>query len=104
MTVKNHYFVTIDTHEIRDISIPDSGIEFEVIADQNEINKLRKLFMTTEKHEKNALEYLAKPFDEWGADDERQWYAEYVKAIYQAIFNLGTDDTKHKIKQLGIIK
>jgi len=54
---------------------------------------------------KNTMEYIvADPFEEWGADDERDEYEKHLVAIYQRLFELGTENTKQKIKELGIIK
>ncbi|PAV29990.1 hypothetical protein CIL05_08925 [Virgibacillus profundi] len=102
MDMRKHYFVTVDTQDIREISIPDSGIEFEIIASQNEIEEIEKLFMKKNKNAKKAVQYLAKPFDERGADSEREGYDEHLMEIYRKINELGTMQTKEKIKEIGL--
>ncbi|WP_100010969.1 hypothetical protein [Lentibacillus sediminis] len=100
---KKHYFVTIDTQEIREISIPDSGVEYEITANHKEIEELQELFMKKNKDATNATEYIGKPFDEWGADEERGAYNDHMLQIHKKIFQLGTEETKAKISELGII-
>lgn len=101
MAERKHYFVTIDTEDIRETSVPD-GIEYEVLATQDEISEIRELFNEKEKDSKNAVKYLAKPFNECGADDERRKYDDHLVTIYQRIYELGTEETKANIRELGI--
>lgn len=81
MTEKKHFFVTVDTQDIREMSIPDSGIEYEIIANQNEIEEMEDLFRKKNKNAKDAAKFLAKPFDEWGADDEREAYEDRKSVV-----------------------
>lgn len=100
---KKHYFVTIDTQDIREFSLPDTGVEYEITANQKEIEELRELFMKKNKDASNATEYIGKPFDEWGADEERSAFNDHLLQIYKKIFQLGTEKTRAKIRELGII-
>lgn len=102
MEDKKHYYVMVDIQEIRDVSIPDSGIEFEIIASHSEIEEIQELFMKKNDNAKNAIGYLTKPFNEWGADDERCRYDNNMIMIYRKVFELGTKETKLKIKEMGI--
>lgn len=102
MEDRKHYFVTVDTNEIRKMSIPGGGIEFEIIASHKEILEIQELFKRKDKNAKNAVKYLAKPFDEWGADDERNRYDNHLMSIYRKLNELGTVETKSKIKEIGI--
>lgn len=102
MEDRKHYFVTVDTNEIRTMSIPDSGIEFEIIASHKEVQEIQELFKGKDRNAKNAVKYLAKPFDEWGADGERERYDNHLMAIYRKLNELGTVETKSKIKEIGI--
>lgn len=103
MTGRKHFFISIDTEDIREISVPE-GIEYEVIATQDEINGLRNLFHQKNMSTKGAIKFLAKPFNETGADEERRQYDTHLMAIFQCIHDLGTEETKEEIKELGIIK
>ncbi|MFA1818581.1 hypothetical protein ACDX78_00040 [Virgibacillus oceani] len=103
MADKKHYFVTIDTQDIREESVPDGYIEYEITASENEIKELKELFRKKDKNAEAAIEYIGKPFDEWGADEERESYDQFLIGIYERIHALGTADTKSKIEELGII-
>ncbi|MBP1968112.1 hypothetical protein J2Z83_000204 [Virgibacillus natechei] len=103
MERQKYYYVTVDTEEIREISIPDNDIEYEITANQNQLEELRELFMKKSKDGKDAAEYIGKPFDEWGADDKREEYQHHLIMIYRKLYELGTEKTKSKIKELGII-
>ncbi len=100
---KKRYFVTISTKEIRETSVPDNGVEFEIIANQNEKEDIEALFKEKDQDSKNASMYLTKPFNEWGADDERSRYDDHMLNLYRKLYELGTEETKEKIDELGII-
>lgn len=104
MNEKKQYFVTVDKEDIREISIPESGIEYEVYASPNERKEIEMLFVEKDKSAKGAVEFLGKPFDEWGADDERNRYDNNLIKVYQKIYELGTPSTKEKIKETGLLK
>lgn len=102
MTERKSYFVAVDFKEIREMSIPDNEIEFEILATRKEVKELEELFRDTRKDGKKAAEYLGKPFDEWGADDKRLNYDEHLIKIYRFIYGVGTPETKEKIEQLKL--
>ncbi|UJL47927.1 hypothetical protein KFZ58_08785 [Virgibacillus sp. NKC19-16] len=103
MADRKNYFVTLDTEDIREVSIPGNEIEYEIIATHDEVEEIEEIFMKKNKEAENATKYIGKPFDEWGADDEREIYDAHLMKIYQRLYDLGTDETKSKIKELGII-
>lgn len=104
MIEKKHYFVRIDKEEIRDMSIPESGIEYEIYATPDEMKEIEILFAEKHKNAKGAVKFLGEPFDEWGADDERSDYETSLIKIYQKVYQLGTPTTKEKIKEIGLEK
>ncbi|WP_390308128.1 hypothetical protein [Virgibacillus sediminis] len=103
MAEKKYYYVTVDTEEVREVSVPDSGIEFEIYATEGQVEELRQLFIKRNKRAVDASNYVHKPFDEWGADEERASYDKYMVEIYRKVYELGTARTKEKINELGII-
>ncbi|WP_174613290.1 hypothetical protein [Virgibacillus ihumii] len=104
MTERKSYFVSVDFKEVREMSIPDNEIEFEILATHNEVKELKELFRDTQKDSKGAIEHLGKPFDEWGADDKRSNYDRHLVKIYRFIHELGTSETKDKTEQLETFK
>lgn len=104
MDEKKHYFVTVDTQDIREMSVPDSGIEYEIIADSNEIQEISQLFQEQNREGIGALGYLGKPFDEWGADEKRAAFDANLIKLYRRIFDLGTERTRNQIREMGILE
>ncbi|MEW9676691.1 hypothetical protein ABRT01_10970 [Lentibacillus sp. L22] len=96
------YFVTVDTGEIRDVSLPKNGIEYEIYATPEEVEEIEILFTKKGENANDAVKFLGKPFDEWGVDAKRNNYDAYLVAIYRKLYELGTDETKKKIKKLHL--
>lgn len=101
LQLRKSYFVSLDKETINDVSVPDTN-EYEIKATECEIKELNVLFKEKDKREKNAVEYLAKPFNEWGADEERKAYDSYLMTIYKHLYKLGTPETKQKITRMRI--
>lgn len=104
MNNRKHYFVTVDKQDIREMSIPDNGIEYEIIAGPEDIEEIRHLFRSQNRETFGALSYLRKPFDEWGADDRRAAYDADLILLYRKIFETGTEKTKEEIREMGILE
>ncbi|WP_067729358.1 hypothetical protein [Oceanobacillus damuensis] len=105
MAGKKHYFVSVNTKDIREISIPDNQVEYEIIADEHDLLHIQQMFNTMEKESKNAIEDSHfRPFDEEKVEDERDTYEGSLMNVYRKLYELGTDQTKEKIEELGIIK
>ncbi|MFB4167508.1 hypothetical protein [Virgibacillus sp. JSM 102003] len=102
MVERKTYYVAVDTKDIREVSVPDSGIEYEIIASPDEAKEIQLLFTEESKDGRKATEYLGNPFDEWGADDKRRNYDDHLIKVYRRLYELGTNDTKSKINQLGL--
>jgi hypothetical protein len=104
MTTKKSYFVTLDTKEIRDISLDDNRVEYEIKADEQELLEIQQMFQTMDKESKDAVDDISiHPFDEAKVDGERETYDRSLISVYQRLYELGTAETKNKIKELGII-
>lgn len=102
MAKKKTYFVTVDTEDIREVSVPQNGIEFEVNATLDEIKEVEMLFTKKDKNAQGAVKYLGKPFDEWGADAERNYYDENLINLFRKLYDLGTTETRNKINELNL--
>ncbi|WP_077604427.1 hypothetical protein [Oceanobacillus sojae] len=100
--VRNKYFVTVDTKEVSEVSLPDNGIEYEIYATPEEVKEMEVLFAEKEKNAKDAVKFVGKPFDERPVDAKRDNYEEYLIAIYRKLYELGTVETKKKIQELHL--
>lgn len=104
MTDKKHYFVAVSESEIREIPLDDNEEEFEIVADDNELNTLRESFLNMKEHANTATSFIIKdPFDDRRADRERDAYERNLQQVYRKIYDLGTAETKSKIRETGII-
>lgn len=101
MSQRKKYFISIERESITETPVDDTT-EYEIDATDEEVEKLEELFQKKDKHEKKAVKFLAKPFNEWGADDEREAYDTYLTDIFKYMYELGTPQTKQKIKSIGI--
>lgn len=101
MNIKR-YFVTVNTAEIREVSIPDD-IEFEIMATQEDILEIQTLFSRMDQEEKSGLAYIVRPFNENIVDDKRDQYNDDLIKIYELLYRLGTEETKESIVSMKIL-
>ncbi|WP_339227697.1 hydrolase [Oceanobacillus sp. FSL K6-2867] len=105
MTNKNHYFIAVKEREIREIPVDDNEEEFEIIADDDELSIVRELFLNMKDHANEATSFIIKdPFNDRRADLERNEYEKNLQQVYRKIYELGTEETKAKIQETGIIE
>lgn len=100
--VRKKYYVTVDTEEISEVSLPENGIEYEILATPEEIKEIEVLFARKEKNAKDAVKFVGKPFDERPVDAKRDNYETYLIALYRKLYDLGTNETRNKIKELQL--
>ena len=98
---KKTYYISIHSNEIREVSIPDSDKEYEILATPENIKEIEILMRKQEQSSGDAVEYLAKPFHELGADEKRAEYDSSLKEIYKKIYELGTAKTREELKHIG---
>ncbi|WP_080875402.1 hypothetical protein [Oceanobacillus timonensis] len=99
---RKKYYVTVDTEEVSEVSLPENGIEYEIYATQEEVKEIEVLFARKDKNAKDAVKFVGKPFDERPVDRKRDNYEAYLIAIYRKLYDLGTDETKNEIKELHL--
>jgi len=102
---RKRYFVSINKETIMRVSVPDAD-EYEIYATEEEITNFRRLLATKENSNfwftiQNLLfDPLAASENELIRDEEN----ENLKYIYQFVYHHGTEETKEKIRSLGIIR
>ncbi|UUI04113.1 hypothetical protein NP439_05350 [Oceanobacillus jeddahense] len=99
---RKKYYVTVDTEEISEVSLPDNGIEYEIYATPEEVKEIEVLFTRKEQNAKDAVKFVGKPFDERPVDAKRANYEGDLIALYRKLYDLGTDETKKEIKELRL--
>jgi hypothetical protein len=104
---KKTYYVTVDigprSGEIRDyLELNDTHYDFEIEATPEEISRLQQMFEEVEDRDfvtfvKAHIPFLNNEAEESLAEDEK------VRQIYRMIFELGTEETKQRMKESGLI-
>ena len=68
------------------------------------MKEVEMLFDEKRKNAKGAVKYLKKPFDEWGANDERNGYETNLIKIYQKVYDSWYYLYKRKSRRNRVIK
>lgn len=100
---KKTYYVTVGTGEI----LPnrgDAAFEFEIMASEDELDKLEELFEDTAEAELAAATRAVIPFEEYHNDEENDRYDDGLHAIYQMLHQLGTPATKRHIESMNVME
>jgi hypothetical protein len=103
---KKTYYVTMDigqhAGEIRDFLEENDGVyDFEIQATPDEIGRLEDLFMQVQDTDFKMFWLAHIPF----LDNERKENLDedhLIRRIYRMIYELGTDETKERIRRAGI--
>ncbi|WP_053219679.1 hypothetical protein [Virgibacillus senegalensis] len=104
MSEKRKYYVKVDSGEVKTVPAFDNSVEYEIEGDYEDKLSLENLFH--EQHlagSRSAELHYEAPFQEVKADQERKKYDDEMLNIYQRIYELGTPETKEKIKEIGIL-
>ncbi|MBA4495997.1 hydrolase [Paenactinomyces guangxiensis] len=105
---KKTYYVTVDigpnAGEIREeINLNDAVYDFEIRATPEEISRLEKLFEETQENDFHTFITAHIPYETRERLQDSRREDEKIDQIYQMIYQLGTEETKRKMKQSGII-
>ncbi|WP_059171481.1 hypothetical protein [Bacillus sp. FJAT-27445] len=99
---KKTYYVSIANGEIsRDGT--NSTWNFKIEATDDEITELRSAFDENYWNEWRTFIRAHIPFVEYHHDKENNAYDERLQKIYQAIFELGDEQAKKHIQEMGIL-
>lgn len=101
---RKKYYVNLQTNEITSYSVP-GNTEYEILANENEVNKIKMLFDNLKQDSKQALAQIVVNYsDESLVDKEREKYGDDLLAIYQQIYNLGTEKTVKEIDRINLLR
>ncbi|WP_037465563.1 hypothetical protein [Shimazuella kribbensis] len=100
---KETYYVTVDGTIHSEKLLDDAPYDFEIQATEDEINNLQDLFQRTYNNDWDTYVQAHLPY----LTDERQKAStdvdQNIKEIYEAIYRLGSDETKRSIEGLGLL-
>jgi hypothetical protein len=99
---KKTYYIEISSGEITQSAL-DSPWNYQIEATQEEIQTLRQYFDQNEAADFSNFFRAHIPFREYHFDKENDRQDEYLKQIYQFIYQHGNHDTKQQIESMGIL-
>jgi hypothetical protein len=105
---KKTYYVTVDigphTGEIREeINLNDPLYDFEIRATPEEISRLEELFERTQETDFRTFLKAHIPYETRERMQESKKEDAQIDEIYRMIYELGTDETKKKMRESGLI-
>ena len=99
---KSTYYVSVQDGTI----LPDKGAaayEYEIEATHEEINKLRELMDEMRDADEAAYWRAHVPVIPYHYDSENDIYDEYLRNIYQKIYELGTEETRRHMEETNLL-
>lgn len=103
MADKKTYYVSVGPGEIVD-SQEEISFEFEVLATDEEIDKLQQLFEERDKADLRTHVRAEIPYKEYHFDKENDLYDYELREIYKLIHELGNEKTRQHIESMNILQ
>jgi transcriptional/translational regulatory protein YebC/TACO1 len=98
---KKTYYISVGSGDIvRQDDITD--FEFEIQANEEELNELEELFEEKEEAEADGFRRAVTPYKEYHHDEENDAYDSALRDIYKLIHKLGTPETKAHIDSMQL--
>lgn len=106
---KQIYYVTVDigTHvgQIRDrIDLNDPNYDFEIEATEEEILQLEELFERVQEKDVSTFVLAHLPYETKERAQKSREEDDYITQIFQMIYQLGTDETKQRMRESKMIQ
>ncbi len=105
---KQNYFVNLNPISMDAISPVKVGdgqmIEYEISATETEIKALQDLLNQVQSHDLELGNlFTFRHFDDLKVDRDKNEYQSGLNDVYEAIYNLGTEETKRKVEEIGLM-
>ncbi|MFC5528190.1 hypothetical protein [Cohnella yongneupensis] len=98
---KKNYYVSVHSKSIM-YHQGDAAYEFEIVASEEDADKLKNLFEDLEQSDESAFFRAHHPGIPYHHDEENDRYDSVLKEIYGLIHDLGTDQTKSHIESMNL--
>lgn len=98
---KNKYYVSVQSKTIM-YHQGDSSYELEIVASENDVEKLKDLFDELEQCEEATFFRTPHPGIPYHHDVENDSYDYVLKQIYGMIHDFGTDATKKHVESMNL--
>ena len=99
---KRTYYVSVQAKCIM-YNQGDAAYELDIYATEEEVEKLTELFNHLEDAEEKTALRAHIPIIPYHHDSENDVYDYYLKEIYKAIYQIGTDQTKSHISAMNLL-
>ncbi|MBW5447817.1 hypothetical protein GE107_17315 [Cohnella sp. CFH 77786] len=96
------YYVSVGAGQVLEDK-EAAAFEFEIRANEEELNKLQELFEETSSADEAAGLHFMGPITVESAEDRNSDYDAQIQQIYEWIHQLGTERTKRHIESMGIL-
>ncbi|MEK8130608.1 hypothetical protein WMW72_22130 [Paenibacillus filicis] len=97
------YYIAVGSGEILEPAAVTDNFEFEIQADQEEIDQLQELFEDKEDDEQSTMLAGLTPYRQLSDDEENDAYDWTLTEIYMMIHRLGTPETRKQIEAMGVL-
>ncbi|BBH20106.1 hypothetical protein Back11_14510 [Paenibacillus baekrokdamisoli] len=98
---KRRYYVSVQARSVMH-NQGDAAYELEINATTEEVEKLMELFNEWEEFDEQTFFRAQIPTIPYHHDSENDGYDYFLKDIYKAIYQMGTDETKSHISSMNL--
>lgn len=101
--MKKLYYVDINNGEIYKENVDDERFMYEVYTTPKDVPRIQML-LNEIMDDDLRTKYLLTPLDEYAhSQNDKGPYDEKVLTLFKALYELGTEQTKRNIEQLGVL-
>lgn len=100
---KTTYYVTVDGTIHTEKLLDDAPYDYEIQATEKEIKNLQDLFQRAYNDDWDTYIQSHLPYQTEERQKESKDVDQNIQEIYAAIYQLGTDETKKSIENLGLL-
>jgi hypothetical protein len=98
---KRRYYVSVQSRCVM-YNQGDAAYELEIDATAEEVQKLMELFNQWEEFDEKTYFRMHIPIIPYHHESENDGYDYFMKEIYKAIYQMGTDQTKSHIASMNL--
>ncbi len=99
---KETYFVTVDGTINTVQNFNDAPYDYEILASDAEIQELQVLFQRAYNEDFTTFFQANLPYRTEEREKENYDVDRYIQEIYAAIYRLGSEETKKRLKETGL--
>jgi hypothetical protein len=99
---KKTYYIAVGPGEIME-NQGDSSYEFEIVATQEDIDRLEDLFEEKDNADQSSHVHAWLPFIHT-YDGPNKDHDYYLHEVYRMLHKLGTEETKAQIEQMKVLQ